>query len=188
MTRAVPRFAEHENAIKEFLYRKPELIALCHWNANIDNAWFWRNPRGELECGLLDWGRAGQMNVASALYGSLSGGEPDIWNDHLDALLTLFAEEFARCGTPMLDPKELKFHLHLTTAMMGLAYLMDAPPIIRAEIADLGASQSRFDRRFEVNENARVQLHMVTMFLSQWQTRDFGALLDEFLRMSRGGA
>jgi hypothetical protein len=36
------------------------------------------------------------MNVASALYGSLSGGEPDIWNDHLDALLTLFAEEFAR--------------------------------------------------------------------------------------------
>jgi hypothetical protein len=60
------------------------------------NAWFWRDPRGGLECGLLDWGRAGQMNVASALYGSLSGGEPDIWNDHLDALLTLFAEEFAR--------------------------------------------------------------------------------------------
>lgn len=122
------------------------------------------------------------MNVASALYGSLSGGEPDIWNDHLDALLTLFAEEFARCGTPILDPEELRFHLHLTTAMMGLAYLMDAPPIIRGEIADLEQSQSRFDRRFEVNENARVQLHMLTMFLNQWQTRDFGSLLDEFLR------
>jgi hypothetical protein len=48
----VPRFLEHELAIKEFLHSKPEFIALCHWNANVDNAWFWRNARGELECGL----------------------------------------------------------------------------------------------------------------------------------------
>jgi hypothetical protein len=181
-----PRFAEHEHAIKQFLYSKPEFIALCHWNANIDNAWFWRNARGEIECGLFDWGRAGQMNVALALYGCLSGAEPELWNDHLDALLTLFADEFARCGAAILDPEELRFHLHLSTAMMGLAYLMDAPPIIRAQIPDLAAVRSRFDTRFKTNENARVPLHMITMLLNQWQTRDFGLVLDEFLRRKLG--
>ena len=30
------------------------MIALCHWNANIDNAWFWREPDGALRCGLID--------------------------------------------------------------------------------------------------------------------------------------
>ena len=64
-----PRFAEHEVAIKQFLNSKPELIALCHWNAHIDNAWFWRNARGEMECGLMDWGNVSQMNVAMAPVG-----------------------------------------------------------------------------------------------------------------------
>ena len=77
LSEEVPRFLECESAIKAFLYGKPEFIALCHWNANIDNAWFWRNARGGLECGLLDWGRVGQMNVAAALYGSLSGAETE---------------------------------------------------------------------------------------------------------------
>jgi len=178
---AVPRFSEHEHAIRQFLHAAPELIALCHWNANIDNAWFWRNAQGEMECGLMDWGRAGQMNVAAALYGSLSGSEPELWDDHLDSLLKLFTQEFARCGAPELDPEELKLHLHLFTAMMGLAYLMDAPPIIRKEIPDLPKATSRFDPRFQQNENARVQIHFITMLLHQWHKNDFGALPDRVI-------
>ena len=76
------------------------------------------------------------------------------------------------------DLEELQLHLHLFTALMGLAYLMDAPPIIRAEIPDLVNAKNRFDPRFQQNENARVQMHMITMFLNQWQRHDFGALLD----------
>jgi hypothetical protein len=178
---AVARFSEHEHAIRQFLHSAPELIALCHWNANIDNAWFWRNAQGEMECGLMDWGRAGQMNVAAALYGALSGAEPEVWDAHLDSLLQLFTEEFARCGAPALDRRELQLHLHLFTALMGLAYLMDAPPIIRAEIPDLAHAKNRYDPRFQQNENARVQLHMLTMFLNQWQTHNFGALLDRMI-------
>jgi hypothetical protein len=175
---AVPRFLEHELAIRQFLHSEPNFIALCHWNANIDNAWFWHNADGVMECGLMDWGRAGQMNVAAALYGSLSGAEPELWDEHLDSLLKLFADEFARCGAPTLDPEELKLHLYLFTAMMGLAYLLDAPPIIRKEIPDLSAATSRFDPRFQQNENARVQIHFLTQLLHQWQKHDFGALPD----------
>jgi hypothetical protein len=178
---AVPRFSKHEHAMREFLHRDPAFIALCHWNANIDNAWFWRNARGAMQCGLMDWGRAGQMNVAAALYGSLSSAEPEVWDEHLDSLLHLFVEEFSRCGAAPLDPETLQLHLHCFTALMGLAYLMDAPPIIRKEIPDLADAASRFDPRLQRNENARVQMHMITMFLNQWQRHDFGTLPDRVL-------
>ncbi|MGH8100680.1 MAG: hypothetical protein ACREIW_05240, partial [Chthoniobacterales bacterium] len=52
----IPRFLKHETEIRHFLYSEPEFIALCHWNANVDNAWFWRDEGGELRCGLMDWG------------------------------------------------------------------------------------------------------------------------------------
>jgi hypothetical protein len=184
LTADVARFADHESQIRRFLYGAPDLIALCHWNANIDNAWFWRDAHAQLRCGLLDWGRVGQMNVAASLYGSLSGAEPELWDRHLDSLLILFADEFSRCGAPRLDQRQLKLHLHLFTAMMGLAYVMDAPPIIRARIPDLACAKSRFDSRFKADEGARTQLHMITMLLNQWQTHKFGQLLDTVLEQS----
>jgi hypothetical protein len=176
LNRDVVLFAEHEQQIRQSLYRDTGLIALCHWNANIDNAWFWRDADGELQCGLMDWGRVGQMNVAASLYGSLSGAEPELWNRHLDSLLALFADEFERCGAPAIDRAALKLHVHLFTALMGLAYIMDAPPIIRSKIPDLEAAGSYRDERFIRNEAARTQLHMITMLLNQWQTHRFGEL------------
>src|SRR5690606_21967625 len=153
---------------------QPDFIALCHWNANVDNAWFWRDDRGELECGLLDWGRVGQMNVALALFGALSGAEIELWNERLDELLKCFADEMQRSGGPALDLDELEFQLMLFVAMMGLAWLFDAPALIRAQIPQLAQIESRFDPRFAANETARVQLHMLTNVLNLWQTRDFG--------------
>ncbi len=174
-------FAEHEQRIRRYLYRDSGLIALCHWNANIDNAWFWRDATGELQCGLMDWGRVGQMNVAASLYGSLSGADPALWNRHLDSLLALFADESERCGAPAIDRTALKLHVHLFTALMGLAYIMDAPPIIRSKIPDLEAARSHTDDRFINDEAARTQLHMITMLLNQWQTHRFGGLLGAVL-------
>ncbi len=177
----VPRYLKHELAIKQFLHSRPEFIALCHWNANVDNAWFWRDAHSELECGLMDWGRVGQMNIALAIFGALSAAETELWDKSLAELLALFVAEFHRCGGPALDVQELKFHLLLFVAMMGLAWLMDAPALIQAQIPELAEMESRFDPRFKANETARVQLHMMTTVLNLWQTEDFGVVLDQFL-------
>ena len=40
------RFLRHEATIKRFLHADRDFIALCHYNANIDNAWFWRDASG----------------------------------------------------------------------------------------------------------------------------------------------
>lgn len=185
----LPRFLQHEQAIKRFLYGNPDMIALCHWNANIDNAWFCRAPGGGLECGLMDWGRVSQMNVALAVWGSLSGADKVLWDEHLDPLLGLFVSEYRACGGPDIDAGELRFHLDLFVAMLGMGWLMDAPSMILREIPDLEKVPSRCDPRFERNESARSQLHMATIFLNLWQTHDFGKVLDLFLRRAdRAGA
>ena len=181
-----PRFLEHELAVRRFLHSNRDLIALCHWNANCDNAWFWRDHPGELQCGLLDWGSVGQMPVALALWGCLSGAERQIWDNHLDELLAVFVEEFRGCGAQMLDADELKTHLLLQVSLMGLAWLLDAPLLIEREISDLHQIVSRFDPRFTVHETSRVQLHIMTNFLNVWESRDLGMILDRLLGRSRG--
>jgi hypothetical protein len=180
-----PRFMELVPAATEVLRSRPEYIALCHWNANIDNAWFWRNAEGEIECGLMDWGHVSQMNVAMALWGCMCAAETELWSDHLDELLALFVTEFQNCGGPTLDVDELKLHLELYVAMMGLTWLLDAPPLILAQIPDLSEVENRFDHRFGQDELARTQLQIMTTFLNLWETQDFGQVLAMLERRSR---
>lgn len=177
----VPRFLEHERTIKQWLYGQPEYIVFCHWNANIDNAWFWRDQDGALKCGLIDWGRVGQMNVASALWGSLSGAEKHIWDDHLDDLLKLFVKEFREAGGGELDPAEIRLHMDLLVALLGTCWLLDTVPLILREIPDLETAENRFDPRFRESELARTQLHMLTIFMNLWETHDLGRSLEALL-------
>jgi hypothetical protein len=176
-----PVFAANELSIREFLRHNPQLIALCHWNAHVDNAWFWRNGRGELECGLLDWGHVSQMNVAMALGGCLTGAEPELLVTHLEPLLALFAAEFSDCGAPALDIADLKTHLLLYLGVSGLL-LLDAPVLIQRRVPDLAGVPNRFDPKIRNDEFVRAQLHMLTVFLTLWQTQNFGGALQDFLR------
>lgn len=187
LAQQLPRFVEHEAAIKQFLRSRPEFIALIHWNANIDNGWFWRdaalNDKGELQCGLLDWGGVSQMNVALALWGALSGAETELWDNHLDELLTLFVDEFRRSGGPALDIELLKLQLLLFVAMLGISWLLDGPARIRPLLPVEIAITSRFDAPVKANETVRAVLQMMVNFLNLWQRHDFGKQLDRALAL-----
>jgi hypothetical protein len=183
----VPRFLEHEYTIKRWLYSQPDMIVFCHWNANVDNAWFWRDEVGNLHCGLIDWGRVGQMNAASALWGSLSGAEKFIWDDHLGELLGLFVDEFHGAGGPLLDPRALQRNLEMLVALLGICWLLDAVPIILREIPQLEALQDRTDSALLARELARTQLHMLTIFMNMWDRLDVGKSLDALLAGLGGG-
>jgi len=178
LSEEAPRFMPLVPAATEILASQPEFIALCHWNANIDNSWFWRNNAGDLECGLMDWGNVSQMNVAMALWGCLSAAETDLWNNHLEELLQLFTLEFENCGGGALDMDELKLHILLYAGTMGLAWLLDAPALLVKLIPDLADVNSRFDPRIAEVEAARAQLQIMSVFLHFWETQDLGKLLD----------
>ena len=173
----VPQLVAKDQQIRQQLLSKPDFIALCHWNANIDNAWFWRNDHGELKCGLIDWGAVGQMSVAKSIYGAFSGAGTDLWDNHLDTILATFIEAHAHSGGGVLNPAELRSHVLLFVGLMGVAYLLDAPAIIERRVPNLELITDPLDPALLQIEDARVQLHMLTMFLNQWQSRHIGQLL-----------
>src|SRR5262249_46037261 len=144
LTAAALRFHEHEVAIKRFLNGRPEHIALCHWNANLDNAWFWRGAQGELEAGLLDWGSVGEVSGAQSIFGVLCAVETDFWNAHRDELIALFIEQYARHGGPELDFETLRLHVQLFAALLGLAWMIDAPGIIESQLPHVARIHSRY--------------------------------------------
>ncbi|WP_395336221.1 hypothetical protein WBP06_19175 [Novosphingobium sp. BL-8H] len=165
--------AQQQQDIWRFLYSRPEMIALCHMNANIDNAWFWRARDGSLQSGLIDWGSVGQMSVAASIWGCIGAAELETHDRHLDELLDLFIAEYAHAGGPLLDRRELTTHLELHV-MMSALHMTTAPPAILREIPDPAAVADRYDPVFARNETARVQLKITLSILNMWQRRDFG--------------
>jgi hypothetical protein len=176
----VPRIAHHEHAITRQLAADADCVALCHWNANIDNAWFWRGTDDLLRCGLMDWGCVSQMNVGMAIWGAMSGAETDMWDRHLAELLDLFAAEVRGYGGPDLDPDRLRRHTLLYAAVMGVTWLMDVPALIRARFGAAGPSNRR-DPRVRDDESVRAPLQMLSNLLNLWERHPVGELLDAAL-------
>ncbi|MGE2688960.1 hypothetical protein [Mycolicibacterium pulveris] len=171
----VTAFPESEATIWRHLAEDPDYVALCHWNANVDNAWFWRRPDGHLECGLLDWGCVGQMNLAMVLWGAMCSAETEMWNQHFDALLDGFLAAFRSAGGPALEAATVKRHLLLYVAVMGLAWLLDVPSYLLKLLPE--PVPDRFDARIADNEQARSRLLMMTNFLNLWSTNDMVGVL-----------
>ena len=145
----------------------PIAVALCHWNANVDNAWFWRDADGVLRCGLMDWGCVSQMNLGMAIWGAMSGAETDLWDRHFDELLQSFAAEVQRFGGPSLDPDRLRRHTLLSAAVMGIAWLLDVPALIRRRFG-AAAPDNRKDPRIKDDESVRAPMQMLSNLLNLW--------------------
>jgi hypothetical protein len=176
----IPRVARHEYTVMRRLAADSDYIALCHWNANIDNAWFWHDADGVLRCGLLDWGCVGQMNMGMAIWGAMSGAETDLWNGHFGELLELFVAEAEGFGGPRLDPERLRRHTLLYAAAMGVAWLLDVPALIRKRFG-AAAPENRADPRIRDDESVRAPLQMLCNLLNLWERHRVGDLLDAAL-------
>ena len=181
MARDAVRVREHEAALQRYLTGNRDLIALCHWNAHIDNCFFWRDPDGTLHSGLIDWGRVGQITFGSILWGGLSAAHHDIWDHHIDDLLALFAAEYHAHGGPLVTKEELEFHLTLHMAAMGVARVLMFPEVILFRLPECVNASGPHDPMFLPIEPARNSLHIYTVFLKFWLRQDFGAALDRLL-------
>lgn len=181
MERDAIRLFEHRDRIQDYLRGNPDLIALCHWNAHIDNGWFWRNESEELQCGLIDWGRVGQISFGAALWGGLSAAHHDIWDHHLDELLALFVREYHQHGGPRISVDELSLHLALHVASMAVARCLVFPEVILFRLPRAVDASGPLDPMFHAVDPARNSLHIYTVLLKYWRRRDFGACLDRLL-------
>jgi hypothetical protein len=175
------RIHEHEATIQRYLTGNRDLVALCHWNSNIDNCFFWRDPDGALHSGLIDWGRVGQITFGSVLWGGLCAAHHDIWDRHIDDLLALFVDEYRAGGGPAVTKEELEFHLTLHMATMGVARVLAFPETILFRLPECVNATGLHDEMFHAVDPARNMAHIYTVFLKFWLRQDFGAALDRLL-------
>ena len=85
----------------------PDYIAAMHANLQADNAFFWRDEYGQLDCGVLDWGGFSRMPFCVNFLGCLSGADPEVLLAHEEGILRCFRDEYHRCGGPLLPLEEL---------------------------------------------------------------------------------
>ncbi|MDR2856390.1 MAG: hypothetical protein LBV50_00895 [Novosphingobium sp.] len=181
LKRDAAAFLKHERTVRRFLHADPRFVALTHWNSNIDNAWFWRDAAGVLQCGLLDWGMVRQMNLAYGLWGGLSAADGAMLAARLDDLLALFARKLAEHGGPDLPVGKLALHFDLSVALLGLALMIDFPALIATRLPAAAGASGPHDPLLAQDPVAHGFLHVSTNFLDLWARRDFGASLDRML-------
>ncbi|MET0657759.1 MAG: hypothetical protein ABW110_06330, partial [Steroidobacteraceae bacterium] len=179
--REAPLVLEHEIEIRSYLNERSDYIALCHWNCNLDNAWFWVDERGQLQAGMLDWGSVGQMNVAQSFYGMTCAAETAFLNAHRRELMQLFVDEYHRNGGPAIDFEEFTFLVKLSIAVLGIAWILDAPSLVEAQIPDVHTVKDRFDPKLRNDFLARAQLQLLVVMLNEWLQDDIGGALRDFV-------
>jgi hypothetical protein len=171
---------EMQDAIRRHLNGEADLITLCHWNMNLDNAWFWRDGKGALHVGLLDWGSVAQMNLAQSFFGMICAAETDFLDAHEDGLITLLLDEYRMLGGPAVDRAAFVRSLRLSQALLGVAWMLDAPALIEREVPEIADVRDRTDPRLRDVFLARAQLQLLIVLLNDWRREDIGGVLRHF--------
>lgn len=181
------RLLRHQADIRRFLYTDPRFVALAHWNTNIDNAWFWRDAEGVLQAGLLDWGMVRRMNVGLSIWGGLSAAGPDMLEDGLEELMSLYASVLAAEGGAVIVPEELGVHFDLSLVLVGFAMMMDLPALVQARLPEAANASGPRDPLIRSDPVVRGFLYVATNFLNLWARRDFVASLERALKVTGNG-
>merc|ERR1711862_585064 len=84
------------NEMDFYMYSIPEYFALVHPNAQVDNAFYWKDMAGGVQCGLLDWGGVNLGNIPTCLGNGWMGAEPEVMEEHEDQLVKLFVAEYEK--------------------------------------------------------------------------------------------
>lgn len=172
---------QHQDMIYGYLNSAADFIGLCHWNINIDNAWFWRDAQDRLGVGFLDWGSAGQMNIARAFWGMICAAELDLMDEKRDALMAAFVEQYRAAGGPNISLEEFRFMYRLAISVDAFHWMIDAPAIVETHLPDYHTVQDRYDPRLQEVFLARAQQHILTVMLNEFSSAKVEDMIAELL-------
>merc|ERR1712007_287119 len=148
----------------------PEYFSLTHPNAQVDNAWYWRNTAGNIECGLLDWGGVQHGSIPVCMGNGWMGAEAHVMSEIEGPLIRLFIDEYEKMSGFRFDFDDLRMHIKLAqaTALFGCcANIGMLLRIIRTnEWKDV---QCRSDPRIDENFLIRCYYVQIELFLGMWR-------------------
>mmetsp|Transcript_20043 Transcript_20043/g.37694 ORF Transcript_20043/g.37694 Transcript_20043/m.37694 type:complete len:201 (+) Transcript_20043:1117-1719(+) len=160
-----------------FFHHNDAYISLAHSNMNVDNAYFWRNEKDELELGVFDWGGMGARSLGFKLWWWLYCGDFEVLDANMDKYLDCYVSSYAEAGGPTLDKEVLRmmFILAALTQMFGL--LAAIGQIYRmCPKKDFPSIKDRYDKRIGENINGKSTIRLyiqvmrtIMMIHKEWQ-------------------
>jgi len=68
----------------------------------------------------------------------------------------------------------------LSIAVLGIAWILDAPSLVEIQIPDVHTVKDRHDPKLMNDFLARAQLHLLIVMLNEWLVDDIGSALERF--------
>ncbi|CAK0809810.1 unnamed protein product [Prorocentrum cordatum] len=96
----------------------PELWMLCHPNAQLDNAFYWKNAAGDIRCGLIDFGMTQYNSMTSCIGNGWMGAEYDMLDEHEEGLVKCFIDCYHTETGVRFDYDDFYMHVKLTQAIV----------------------------------------------------------------------
>mmetsp|Transcript_58812 Transcript_58812/g.164223 ORF Transcript_58812/g.164223 Transcript_58812/m.164223 type:complete len:541 (+) Transcript_58812:148-1770(+) len=160
-----------------------DYVALVHANLCVDNAFFWRDEGGLLDCGLIDWFATGRTPFGMNLWMCLIPAPPETFAGHVEGLCRCFAAEYARHGGPAIPADALLERLYLAmisqVALAGGGLATHVFPRVRREAwPDI---EHFMDERVQSDILVRCVVLNVIHGYTSWARNDFVQLLKAWL-------
>merc|ERR1719330_417004 len=120
-------WSAYSSEIQFWLHSDQDYVSLGHTNLNQDNAYFWRDASGKLDCGLIDWGGFGHGPLGHKMWWTFNCADFDNFGPSLHEYIDTFIATYVEHGGPTLDRQHFEKHV-LITSLGNMAFMCAAVP------------------------------------------------------------
>jgi len=150
----------------------PEYFTLAHPNAQIDNAWYWRDEDGKVEAGLLDWGGCSHQSIPTCVGMAWIGAEGDLMDEHEEKLVQFLIDEYEKTTGVKLDFQHLHMCIKLAQGSIMPGCCANIGMLLRIfQKTEWAGMKNRFDDKINSNFLARCYFVQIELFFAMWKKR-----------------
>jgi len=177
----------YSNELRYWKMKEQDYVSLGHGNLNTDNAYFWRDGGGQLDCGIFDFGGFGVSSLPHNLWWMLNMAEIDQVMHNLDTYIEAFVSRYKEYGGPSLDLATVRMMV-IITALQNTSMMVAAVPntLKMCPAKEWATIKDRHDPRVASNVDGKSTLRSCVHVLNS-TTRIFeelsgGAVLEQWVQ------
>mmetsp|Transcript_6958 Transcript_6958/g.19663 ORF Transcript_6958/g.19663 Transcript_6958/m.19663 type:complete len:657 (+) Transcript_6958:66-2036(+) len=173
--------------IQYWLHHDLDYVSLGHNNLNADNAYFWRDEHGKLDCGVIDWGGFGEGPLGHKMWWTFNCADFEQFQRCLPNYIDVFIATYREAGGPQLDGEIFRDHVILST-FGNVSFMVRAVPdcMKMCPAKEWATIQDRHDPRIAGNINGkstlRTTLHVLNNGLRVLEEMGSDKVLDKFIQ------
>jgi len=181
------KLSAYNAEIEYWKHSDPDYIAFGHQNLNMDNAFFWRDAEGNLDCGIFDFGGFGSASLPHRVWWGLNCAEFDQIKNNLAEYIDGFNTMYSDFGGPKLNKDVMRMAI-IITALQNTMFMVAAVPncLTMCPLKEWETIQDRHDLRISSNvggkSTLRTTLQVMNNGLRMLEEMQADQVLDKWVR------